>query len=260
MKRIFILLLVLLCLFTGCGPDVETDYAAAIMVHGDIYFLSEEEIPGEVDESAILGYTESYTDTFPKKHGETNFNRELGMPYARVEGGMAVFMDNEWYLCYPMKKGIAPEQEVFLPETMPEDFDFSLTWGCYGISSYDSKSGVLVKTTDATHPEDYVACYKLSEEEKQQIYEIIRTLNPEDYPDVYDPQEGECMSEPSMTLVLTVKSNGTEKAISAKDIAYAFTAKNKKGQAFLTACDRIKTLLIETEEWKALPDYEFKYE
>ena len=108
MKRILIFLLILLCLFTGCGPDVETDYAAAIMVHGDIYFLSEEEIPIEVDESAILGYTESYTNTFPEKHGETNFNRELGMPYARVEGGMAVFMDNEWYLCYPMKKGIAP--------------------------------------------------------------------------------------------------------------------------------------------------------
>ena len=119
---------------------------------------------------------------------------------------------------------------------------------------------MLVKTTHATHPTDYVACYELSEEEKLQIYEIIRTLNPEDYPDVYDPQEGECMSEPSMTLVLTVKSNGTEKAISAKDIAYDFTAKNKKGQAFLTACDKIKTLLIETEEWKALPDYEFKYE
>ena len=43
-----------------------------------------------------------------EKHGETNFHRELGMPYARVEGGIAVFMDNEWYLCYPMKKGIAP--------------------------------------------------------------------------------------------------------------------------------------------------------
>jgi len=260
MKRIIIVLLMLSCLLAGCGPDVATDYPAAIMVHGKIYYLSVEEIPGEVDESAILGYTESYTNTFPEKHGETNFNRELGMPYARVEGGMAVLYDNEWRLCYPKEKGVQQEQTVFLPENMPEDFEFSLTWGCYGISSYDSKTGMLVKATDATHPTDYVACYELSEVEKQQIYEIIRTLNPEDYPDVYDPQEGECMSEPSMTLVLTVKSNGTEKAISAKDIAYAFTAKNKKGQAFLTACDRIKTLLIETEEWKALPDYEFKYE
>ncbi len=34
---------------------------------------------------------------------------------------------------------------------VPADFSFSLTWGCYGISSYDSRTGKLVKTTDATH-------------------------------------------------------------------------------------------------------------
>ena len=104
MKRTITMLLVVFCLLAGCRPDVATDYAAAIMVHGKIYYLSEEEIPGEVDESAILGYTESYTNTFPEKHGETNFNRELGMPYARVEGGIAVLMDEEWYLCYPKEK------------------------------------------------------------------------------------------------------------------------------------------------------------
>lgn len=259
MKKILILLLAF-CLLAGCGPNVATDYPAAIMVHGNIYYYSAEVIPGEVDESAILGYTESYTNTFPEKHGETNFNRELGMPYARVEGGIAVLMDDEWHMCYPKAKGNQSEQQDFLTETMPEDFEFSLTWGCYGISSYDSKSGILVKTTDATNPTDYVAYYELSEEEKQQIYEIIRTLNPEDYPDVYDPQEGECMSEPSMTLVLTVKSNGTEKAISAKNIAYSYESKNKKGQTFLTTCKEIQTILTETEEWKVLPDYEFIYE
>ena len=58
-------------------------------------------MPAEVDPSAIIGYTDSYTDTFPKKDGETNFNRELDMPYARVEGGIAVLYENEWYLCTP---------------------------------------------------------------------------------------------------------------------------------------------------------------
>ena len=86
------------------SPGVATDYPAAIMVYGEIYYLSVEEISGEVEESAILGYTESYTDTYPEKHGQTNFNRELGMPYARVEGGIAVLMDDEWYMCYPKKK------------------------------------------------------------------------------------------------------------------------------------------------------------
>ena len=30
---------------------------------------------------------------------------------------------------------------------LPEDYSFSLTWGVYGVSSYDSSTGKLVKTT-----------------------------------------------------------------------------------------------------------------
>lgn len=58
-------------------------------------------MPAEVDESAIIGYTELYTGTFPENNGETNFNPELGMPYAQVEGGIAVLYKNEWYLGTP---------------------------------------------------------------------------------------------------------------------------------------------------------------
>lgn len=81
--------------------EFEVDYPAAIMVDASVYLLSSEPMPAEVDESAIVGYTKSYTDTFPEKNGETNFNRELDMPYARVEGGIAVLYKNEWYLCLP---------------------------------------------------------------------------------------------------------------------------------------------------------------
>ena len=51
-----------------------------------------------------------------------------------------------------------------LPEERPEDFSFSLIWGVYGTSSYNSRTGKLVKTTDATHPEDYVTYMHLSDE------------------------------------------------------------------------------------------------
>ena len=71
------------------------------MVNGGIYILTSEPMPAEVDESAIIGYTTSYTDTFPQQEGETNFNRELEMPYAKVEDGIAVLYNNEWYLCVP---------------------------------------------------------------------------------------------------------------------------------------------------------------
>ena len=93
-------------LASGPGKPVEVaekgDYPAAIMVDDVVYYLAYA-MPAEIDESAIIGYTTSYTDTFPEKDGETNFNRELNMPYARVEGGIAVLYQNEWYLCTPMK-------------------------------------------------------------------------------------------------------------------------------------------------------------
>lgn len=98
------MLCVLLLSGCGLGPHTETDYAAAIMVEGSIYLKSASAMPAEIDESAIIGYTTSYTDSFPKKDGETNFNRELNMPYARVEDGIAVLYENEWYLCTPMEQ------------------------------------------------------------------------------------------------------------------------------------------------------------
>ena len=101
MKRYIALSLAIVCVLAlaGCGSHTEKDYPAAIMAEGEIYLKSATAMPAEIDESAIIGYTTSYTDTYPEKDGETNFNRELNMPYARVEGGIAVLYENEWYLC-----------------------------------------------------------------------------------------------------------------------------------------------------------------
>ena len=77
------------------------DYPAAIMVKGTIYLLSEEPVLEEIDDDDIIGYTTSYTDGFPQKNGETNFSRELNLPYAKVENGIAVFYENEWHLFTP---------------------------------------------------------------------------------------------------------------------------------------------------------------
>ena len=58
------------------------------------------------------------------------------------------------------------------PTNIPEDFSFSLVWNCYGISSYDSQTGKLVKTTDATNPKDYITYYQLTDEDKEYIYNL----------------------------------------------------------------------------------------
>ena len=139
----------------------------------------------------------------------------------------------------------------------PEDFSFALTWGCYGISSYDSATGKLVKTTDATHPEDYVTEYHLTEAERRQIWKLLQKLNAGSYPEEYDPGNG--MSKPPMSLVLTVRTAEGEKTIAARGIAASYESQDPKGQAFLDACRTIEELLYGTEAWKALPDYEHYY-
>ena len=68
---------------------------------GIIYLYNSDPVPGEVDESAVIGRTTAYTDGFPSRDGETNFNRELDMPYARVGENIAVLYQQEWRLCTP---------------------------------------------------------------------------------------------------------------------------------------------------------------
>ena len=68
------------------------------------------------------------------------------------------------------------------PVRLPEDFRFSLIWGVYGISSYDSQTGKLVKTTDTKTPEKYITTLTLDEDEMQMIYGLISSLNLNAYP------------------------------------------------------------------------------
>ena len=144
-------------------------------------------------------------------------------------------------------------------EKEPEEFSFKLTWNVFGVSSYDSKTGELIKSSDATHPEDYTTECFLTEEEMDEIYELIKELDMESYPEKYDPFKGE-MSTPSQTLILQACIDGEEMIIRAEDISLSDRAGNKKGQKFLDTCDTISRMLMDSEEWEALPEYEFLYE
>ncbi len=173
----------------------------------------------------------------------------------------------QWHILIELEAGVGLSKEedvtVFFDEEelhviTCEDFSFSLVWNCYGISSYDSKSGTLVKTTDTDHTEDYTTQLRLTQAQMATVYDLIRELDVTSYPDEYDPN-GNVMSKPPMTLILQVNMGGTSKTIAAKHIAITFESKDPKGQAFLTACKTIIDMLEATEEWKALPQYEHFY-
>jgi len=102
MKKLIPLVLVLVCLLglVGCNKGTDTMYQLGIMVNGVFYEKPYQPSPMEVDESAIIGYVESYTDTFLSKDGETNISKDMiGEPFAKVEGGIAILYQNEWWLC-----------------------------------------------------------------------------------------------------------------------------------------------------------------
>ena len=146
------------------------------------------------------------------------------------------------------------------PSATVDTFSFSLVWGCYGISSYDSETGTLVKTTDATNPADYITAYTLTDQQKQKILGLIVSLNVTSYPDDYDPHQGQLHSSPSMTLILSVKLGSIEKTITAADIAMHYESPDPRGQAFLSVCKEIEDILIATDVWNALPEYEHFYD
>ena len=94
----------------------------------------------------------------------------------------------------------------------PADYSFSLTWGTYGYSSYDSETGELIKSKDATNPDEYTTELKLSEEQYSAIWGLIKDLDIESYPDEYNPH-GNGVSTPYMTLILSVKADGLDKTV-----------------------------------------------
>jgi hypothetical protein len=163
--------------------------------------------------------------------------------------------------------GLSEQDGAEGPGEMPADFSFRFVWGCYGISSYDSRTGELVKTTDATHPEDYVTALTLTEAQRAEVWRLLSALELETYPASYDPyndpaSDQKVASEPNRNLLLTLRADGQETTVSCLGVCLEGVAGgyDERARTFLAACDKLTLLLTGTPEWKALPDYEFLYE
>ncbi len=151
---------------------------------------------------------------------------------------------------------------------LPADFTFSIVWGCYGISSYDSQTGKLVKTNDATDVTKYTAYVKLSENELKLVYKYLcLDLHLADYPAEYDPFNAphaikKVWSNPSQTIVLSVTANGQTHTVTCNDVALGTINDGycRDAKMLLQAKNNVVTLLTSLPEWQAFPDYEFFYD
>lgn len=170
-----------------------------------------------------------------------------------------------WHIIVAVDKELIPEKQenirIFYDgkEMEREHFEFSLRFNTYGISSYDSLSGTLIKTSDTDHPEDYITTCYLPEEQMKNIRNIIEGLDITSYPDEYNPH-GEGVSTPYMTLSLTVRTESITKTVYVPETVLSFDSDDKKGQRFLDSVGAIIDILTHTDEWKALPEYDRFYD
>ena len=150
--------------------------------------------------------------------------------------------------------------------TVPEDFAFSLIWGTYGISSYDSVTHRLVKTSDTSDPDKYTACAELSAADMKTICRILTGLDLSSYPASFDPFNApgasiQHHSEPNQTIIVTVTANGVTNTVRCEGIGFFSLAwcYDGKAGAFYKAVKDVIDILTSTPEWQAFPDYEKYY-
>ena len=151
----------------------------------------------------------------------------------------------------------------------PDDFIFRINWGVNGESSYSSETGRLVKTTNATHPEDYVTELFLDKNIIDRFYTNIMyhidifSLPPDNYDPINDPaSESRIHTEPYETVMLSVEVNGNITSVVCPEIPLGdFKGYCYEAYTFYNLGIRyITDAIMATPEWQALPQYEFFYE
>ena len=140
-----------------------------------------------------------------------------------------------------------------------EDFYFVFTWGVQLDSSYDSRTGILTKTkyVRERRPEEYIATYLYPN--INEVYEIAKSINVYSYADDYYPYEGYLgYTSPSVDYVFEVNN----KIVTSEDcplLPEIPDSVTEKGKQYLSLLFSIKNTLINSDEWKAMPDPEILY-
>ena len=143
--------------------------------------------------------------------------------------------------------------------TAQEDFYFVLTWGVQKDSSYDSRTGTLIKTKYVIErqPEEYIATYQYPN--INEIYEMAKSINVYSYADDYYPYEGSSIAtNPTVDYVFEI-NNETITSENCPILSEIPDGVSNRGKKYLTLILTIKNTLINSDEWKAMPDFEVLY-
>lgn len=140
------------------------------------------------------------------------------------------------------------------PETMPDDFDFRLSFGTYENQLVDTFQNLVVK--DLVLDGTVEANIPLPDEKMEAIYQEMKELQIMDALDLEEPTEFECHTEPPSSSSWTIHMNGE-----TKSFAYgSFCEYPEDVRKLLKLQEYIDEAVRGTEEYQQLPDANGFYE
>ncbi len=145
------------------------------------------------------------------------------------------------------------------PQIDKDSFEFSIIFGTNGTSSYNSKTGELIRTKHSQNSEKYRGTMFLSEQKTDEVIALIQSLDILSYPDKYNPNKSDYYETPNETIILTVTTKDFSKTVTCDTVFFEHKGHNKKAQRFLDAVDAIEKIITETDEWKAFPELDFGF-
>ena len=162
-------------------------------------------------------------------------------------------------------------------------FSFAIRWGVSAPgsgSSYDSGTGVLVKTTQASDPSKFRTVLKLNRQEREELRRLAERIDfsriPPD-PEPYDPyawpgEEARAWSKPLFFLEVTVRRESGEASVRCFGIPQVLLTPpgetsdgdpvpaDENGKAFEAFVRSAFGTVYASKEWQSLPDYEVLYQ
>lgn len=137
-------------------------------------------------------------------------------------------------------------------EDIPDDFNFSLTYGSYGKQKIDTFKDVVVK--DLVEDGTIEANIALTEEEMKQIYNEMMKINVMGELDL--DEENECHSEPPRVSIWDIQMDGKTKSFNYQSYCdYPEDVLN-----LLKLEEYIHNIVSTKAEYKALPESRGSYE
>lgn len=145
-------------------------------------------------------------------------------------------------------------QNSQLPEKKPSDFNFVLNYGVNAKNQLDTPKGTYTK--DMVTAPSVTTTLKLSDEEMNEIYTVMRNINILSYPDNFNPKSN-MFQNPFQTYSIKIIANGKEKNIYWKDES---VSNSKEAVKLRDLIKRIHEIISTKEEYKKLPEPQGGYD